>query len=114
MWGVVMRAGGHQISHIHPAAWLSGDYYPEVPDFVSAEDPEHRGWIEFGRAPEEEFPDVKPMPVEAIRPEEGLLVIFPAWFYHRTVPYPADARRISVAFDLVPAAAPDFPRLLAR
>lgn len=112
MWGVVMRAGGHQISHIHPAAWLSGVYYPEVPDFVSADDPGRRGWIEFGRAPEEEFPDVKPMPVEAIRPEEGLLLIFPAWLYHRTVPYPADLRRISVAFDLVPADAPDFRRLL--
>ena len=114
MWGVVMHAGGHQIPHIHPAAWLSGVYYPEVPDFVSGDDPEHRGWIEFGRAPEEEFPDLKPMPVEAIRPEEGLLIIFPAWFYHRTIPYPADVRRISVAFDLVPVAPPDFGRLLPR
>ena len=114
MWGVVMHAGGHQIPHIHPAAWLSGVYYPEVPGFVSEDDPEHRGWIEFGRAPEEEFPDLKPMPVEAIRPEEGLLIIFPAWFYHRTIPYPADVRRISVAFDLVPVAPPDFGRLLPR
>ena len=114
MWGVVMHAGGHQVPHIHPAAWLSGVYYPEVPDFVSGHDPEHRGWIEFGRAPEEEFPDLKPMPVETIRPEEGLLLIFPAWFYHRTIPFPADARRISVAFDLVPVAPPDFRRLLGR
>ena len=112
MWGVIMHAGGHQIPHIHPAAWLSGVYYPDVPDFVSAEDPEHRGWIEFGRPPEESFPDLKPMPVEAIRPEEGLLIIFPAWFYHRTIPFPADGRRISVAFDLVPEAPPDFGRLL--
>ena len=112
MWGVIMHAGGHQIPHIHPAAWLSGVYYPEVPGFVSEDDPEHRGWIEFGRAPEEEFPDMKPMPVKPIRPEEGLLIIFPAWFYHRTVPYPADVRRISVAFDLVPVAPPDFRRLL--
>ena len=114
MWGVIMHAGGHQIPHIHPAAWLSGVYYPEVPDFVSDGDSEHGGWIEFGRAPEEEYPDVRPMPIDAIRPEEGLLLIFPAWFYHRTVPYPADARRISVAFDLVPAAPPDFRRLLGR
>ena len=114
MWGVIMHAGGHQIPHIHPAAWLSGVYYPEVPDFVSDSDSEHRGWIEFGRAPEEEYPDVRPMPIDAIRPEEGLLIIFPAWFYHHTVPYPADARRISVAFDLVPTAPPDFRRLLGR
>ena len=114
MWGVVMRAGGHQIPHIHPAAWLSGVYYPEVPDFVSADDPERCGWIEFGRPPEAEFPDVKPMPVDAIRPEEGLLIVFPAWLYHRTVPYAGAARRISVAFDLVPSDPPDFRRLLAR
>ena len=114
MWGVVMHAGGHQIPHIHPAAWLSGVYYPEVPGFISADDPEHRGWIEFGRPPEEEFPDVRPMPVDAFRPEEGLLIVFPAWLYHRTVPYPADVRRISVAFDLVPSEPPDFGRLLRR
>ena len=114
MWGVIMHAGGHQIPHIHPAAWLSGVYYPEVPEFVSAQDPEQGGWIEFGRPPEENYPDVKPMPVEAIRPEEGLLIIFPAWFYHRTIPFPADARRISVAFDLVPEAPPDFGRLLGH
>ena len=114
MWGVVMHAGGHQIPHIHPAAWLSGVYYPEVPGFVSSEDPEHRGWIEFGRAPEEEFSGLAPMPVEAIRPEEGLLIVFPAWFYHRTIAYPADVRRISVAFDLVPVAPPDFGRLLGH
>ncbi len=112
MWGVVMHAEGHQIPHIHPGAWLSGVYYPQVPDFVRADDPEHLGWLEFGRPPEGEFPDVKPMPVDAFLPEEGLLVVFPAWLYHRTVPYPADARRISVAFDLVPSDPPDLRRLL--
>ena len=114
MWGVVMHAGGYQIPHIHPAAWLSGVYYPEVPDFVSEGDPGHHGWLEFGRAPEEEFPGLAPMPVEAVRPEEGLLIIFPAWFYHRTIPYAPEVRRISVAFDLVPEAPPDFGRLLGH
>ena len=114
MWGVVMHAGGHQISHLHPAAWLSGVYYPEVPDLVCEDDPEHHGWIELGRAPEEDFPGLAPMPVDAVRPEEGLLLVFPAWFYHRTISYPADVRRISVGFDLVPVAPPDFGRLLGH
>lgn len=114
MWGVIMHAGGHQIAHIHPAAWVSGVYYPDVPEFVREDDPEQYGWLEFGRPEEGEFPDVKPMPVAAIRPQEGMLVLFPAWFYHRTVPYPHNARRISVAFDLVPARPPDFERLLDR
>ena len=31
VWGVVMQESGHQVPHIHPAAWLSGVYYVEVP-----------------------------------------------------------------------------------
>ena len=29
MWAVVMETAGHQLPHIHPAAWLSGVYYAE-------------------------------------------------------------------------------------
>lgn len=40
----------------------------------------------------------------AVRPREGLLLLFPSYFYHRTLPFRADAPRISVAFDAVPLA----------
>ena len=52
MWGVVMHAGGHQTSHIHPASWVSGVYYPRVPASVSPAADSQAGWIEFARTPD--------------------------------------------------------------
>jgi uncharacterized protein (TIGR02466 family) len=101
VWCVVMERGGHQIPHIHPSAWLSGVYYPEVPDVIRDGDgPE--GCLEFGGA-ERPFPSKLSPRVVRVRPAEGLLVLFPSYFYHRTVPFDGAGRRVSVAFDLVPA-----------
>ncbi len=36
-------------------------------------------------------------------PEPGLLVIFPAWYAHRTWPTGKDSERISVAFNAIEA-----------
>ncbi|MCH9673399.1 MAG: tetratricopeptide repeat protein [Gammaproteobacteria bacterium] len=100
IWGVVMRDGGHQIPHIHPAAWLSGVYYPQLPTFMKHADDGELGWIEFGQSPEE-FHHRKPMPTRTYRPEEGRMFLFPGYFYHRTVAYDRDEVRISIAFDFV-------------
>lgn len=103
VWAVVMHADGHQVPHIHPAAWLSGVYYVEVPDSIHAEDPDHAGWIEFGRPPEDIH--AKHLPeVRLIKPEPGLMLLFPSYFYHRTVPLQGSAQRISIAFDVMAAA----------
>jgi uncharacterized protein (TIGR02466 family) len=37
---------------------------------------------------------------ELIRPQAGLLVLFPAWLSHQVRPYHGDRARISVAFNL--------------
>jgi len=99
VWSVVMEAQGHQVPHIHPA-WLSGVYYPRVPPVVSAGADRHAGWIEFGR-PGVMIPATVEPEVRAYRPEEGLMVLFPSYFYHHTVPYEADEQRISIAFDVL-------------
>ncbi len=36
-----------------------------------------------------------------IRPETGLLVLFPSFFWHRTIPFQGGGKRISIAFDLI-------------
>lgn len=101
VWCVVMERGGHQTPHIHPSSWLSGVYYPEVPEAIrTGTGPE--GWLEFGDA-DRPFPSRLAPRVTRIRPVEGLLVLFPSYFYHRTVPFDGPGRRISVAFDLFPA-----------
>lgn len=102
VWGVVMDEDGHQVPHIHPSAWLSGVYYVEVPASIREDDPARAGWIEFGRPPEDIRARHEP-DVAYFRPEPGLMLLFPSHFYHRTVPLAGSARRISIAFDIVPA-----------
>ncbi|WNJ99852.1 putative 2OG-Fe(II) oxygenase [Thalassospiraceae bacterium LMO-JJ14] len=100
-WGVVMDEDGHQVAHIHPAAWLSGVYYAEVPDSITDDDPERAGWIEFGRPPEDIHAHHAPV-LRLFKPEPGLMILFPSHFYHRTVPLKGRSRRISIAFDIMP------------
>lgn len=102
IWGVVMQAAGHQIPHIHPAAWLSGVYYAKVPDVVAETDDARAGWIEFGRPPAHFHNRAEP-PVRSVKPEPGMMVLFPSYFYHHTVPFEAEGTRLSIAFDLMPA-----------
>lgn len=97
VWGVVMNEQGHQISHIHPTAWISGVYYPKVPRLGG--ESARAGWIEFGR-PGREFPFSFVPQVRSFCPEEGLLLLFPSYLYHRTVPLDTHLTRISIAFDL--------------
>lgn len=103
IWCVVLQRGGHQLPHIHPEAWLSGVYYPQVPAAirvpVDPDDPS--GCLELG-ADDLSGPTLVPPILIRFRPAEGLLVLFPSYFYHRTVPFNADGTRISVAFDLMP------------
>jgi hypothetical protein len=38
--------------------------------------------------------------VRFYRPEEGLMFLFPSYFYHRTVPFESEQLRVSIAFDI--------------
>src|SRR5262249_29827336 len=79
MWAVVMEGQGYQIPHIHPYAWLSGVYYARAPAFIAAA-ADHAGWIEFGE-PLPEFRCKTPPALRLVRPEEGLMLLFPAYFH---------------------------------
>lgn len=100
MWAVVMETEGHQLPHIHPSAWLSGVYYVQLPETLGPKQEDAAGWIEFGLAPDElrSSPD---MPVRLVEPVEGRMYLFPSYLYHRTIPFPGDHRRISIAFDVL-------------
>jgi hypothetical protein len=102
IWGVVTRGPGRQIPHIHPSAWLSGVFWAELPEPLGpSEDP--RGWLQLG-GPDRPLAGVT-FPVRSIQPRVGWVALFPAYAYHHTVPTGADAARISVAFDVLPAPA---------
>jgi uncharacterized protein (TIGR02466 family) len=99
MWANILESEGFQVPHIHPSGWLSAVYYVRVPGVVRSDG--HAGWIEFGEPYTDIFHSVRPETL-ALRPEDGLLLMFPSYFYHRTLPFHSDEQRISIAFDIVP------------
>jgi len=105
LWGTVLGAQGHQVSHVHPDGWLSGVYYAAVPPSIDS-DPNAEslnGWIEFGRS--QAYPKAEVVPeTKTFEPVEGRLYLFPSYFYHRTIPFESDEKRVSLAFDLMPRA----------
>jgi tetratricopeptide (TPR) repeat protein len=101
-WAVVMEGQGYQVPHIHPQAWLSGVYYASIPSAVAADSGDHAGWIEFGE-PLPEFRCRAAPELRLVQPAEGLMLLFPSYFHHRTLPFRASEHRISFAFDVVRA-----------
>ena len=101
LWGTSLGSQGHQSAHIHPSAWVSGVYYAQIPQEISTGGDDRQGWIEFGAAPSTYVLERDP-PVRLIAPREGTLVLFPSYYYHRTVPFEGKRRRISIAFDANP------------
>ena len=98
-WGVVLEGAGNLAPHIHLEGYLGGVYYPLMPDVVS-DDEKKAGWFELGRPPSELPLKAEPR-IKLIKPEEGLMILFPGYYYHATVPFKSGQQRISVAFDVV-------------
>jgi len=100
MWSVRLKPGGYHVDHVHLQGWLSSACYIETVPPRGRE-----GWIRFGQ------PGVKTIPpLEAehyVEPKPGMLVLFPSYMWHGTVPFSGPARRLTFAFDLVPGPAID-------
>jgi uncharacterized protein (TIGR02466 family) len=99
IWAIVLEGEGYQVAHIHRAAWLSGVYYAKVPAIVN--EGGNDGWIEFGEPGPEYHWSAMPE-TRIFQPDPGLMVLFPSYMFHRTIPFESDETRISIAFDLVP------------
>lgn len=100
-WGLIQRRDEYEEGHIHPQGWLSGVYYVSIPSIVSAAG-RGPGCIEFGppSAIARDMPELAP--TRRYVPEEGMLLLAPSHYQHRTIPSGVDRHRISVAFDVVP------------
>lgn len=102
-WGVITQERGFEHWHIHPEGWMSGVYYVAVPRAVQ-EGQDEGGCIAFG------ISDALMGEAAAqaygrhlLRPQPGLLALFPSQTYHRTFPHGQSERRICVAFDIWPS-----------
>lgn len=94
-WSVKLAPGGFHTNHVHPQGWLSSAYYVELPP---VDDTSRDAWLKFGE------PGLRvDLPAEHfVRPEAGMLVLFPSFFWHGTVPFHEGGGRLTAAFDVIP------------
>jgi len=98
-WSVRLHTSGFHTNHVHPRGWLSSACYIELPDSMSDQRTEE-GVLTFGEPSLVTTPTLNPE--YSVRPSVGMLVLFPSYFWHGTVPFCSDQPRLTVAFDAVP------------
>ncbi|MHB1541276.1 MAG: 2OG-Fe(II) oxygenase family protein [Steroidobacteraceae bacterium] len=98
-WSVRLRNRGFHMSHVHPRGWISSAFYVQLPDIMAAGGTDE-GVLTFGK------PGIITTPAldseYTARPAAGMLVLFPSYFWHGTVPFESPQPRMTVAFDAVP------------
>lgn len=98
-WSCRLSEQGYHTNHIHPQGWISSCYYVSLPQAVHTSE-DQQGWIKFGET------NLKlgsrERVARCIQPQEGLLVLFPSYMFHGTVPFSSAETRTTIAFDVVP------------
>jgi tetratricopeptide (TPR) repeat protein len=97
-WSVRLRPGGLHANHIHGEGWISSACYLDLPDAVGRDG--SQGCIRFGE------PGVSTRPPlsseHEVTPRAGMVVLFPSYMWHGTVPFEGSQSRLTAAFDIVP------------
>jgi hypothetical protein len=99
-WSVRLHSGGYHTSHVHPRGWISSACYIQLPDSMRTSQTTD-GALSFGSPGMLTTPGLGAE--FSVRPEVGLLVLFPSYFWHGTLPFHSEQPRLTVAFDAVPA-----------
>ena len=87
-WGVFLNSGGHQKLHTHPEAILSGVIYLKTSAETESKECEDGNIV---------FPSPSPL---SIAPHEGLMILFPSYLPHATIPTKKDNERACIAFNI--------------
>jgi uncharacterized protein (TIGR02466 family) len=99
-WSVRLRSGGHHADHVHANGWISSACYIALPPGMGAREGDRAGWLRLGKPP---VPTLPPIAADHfVKPEAGLLVLFPSYMWHGVEPFEADSPRLAVAFDVAP------------
>ena len=98
-WAAVNRNGHYNTTHVHPMATWSGVYYVDAGD----EAPDARAAVlEFAHpiiaSVMSFFPGVLPS-ARVVRPETGMIILFPSYLQHSVRMYQGERPRISVPFN---------------
>ncbi len=98
-WSTRLADCGFHTNHVHPTGWISSAYYVAVPDAVK-NDAEGQGAIKFGEPSFDAH--IKDAVQRKVEPRPGLLVLFPSYMWHGTIPFRSEQIRTTVAFDVAP------------
>lgn len=100
IWSIRLASSGYHINHVHPQGWLSSACHLRFSEPKDADD--KSGWLTFGE------PGVPTRPKlgaeHFVRPQKGVMVVFPSYMWHGTVPFVGTTTRLTIAADSVPAA----------
>jgi uncharacterized protein (TIGR02466 family) len=101
-WANVNRAGDYNMFHLHPGNHWSVVYYvatgtlnPDTPMNGRIELRDPRPAANFARMPG--FNSGQPL---LIRPQPGMMLVFPAWIEHGVHPFYGEGHRISIAINV--------------
>ena len=98
-WANFLKAGDYQSNHIHNLGWMSGVYYVDLPELEN-ENVENEGFIEFNRAGYGLPHFGKEEGIKLIKPETGMIIFFPSYVWHGTIPFSGSKNRVSISFDI--------------
>jgi len=85
---------------VHPEGWIASACYIALPAEIAA-GAGGSGWLRVGRQGSPTAPRLEAE--HFVKPEPGLLVLFPAYLWHGVEPFASDSPRLTVAFDVVPS-----------
>tara|TARA_B100000795_G_scaffold132485_1_gene98853 strand:+ start:147 stop:485 length:339 start_codon:yes stop_codon:yes gene_type:complete len=98
-WANFLETGGYQSNHIHNNGWMSGVYYVSIPQ-SETEVAENAGWITFNRSGYDLPHFGGEYGIKKIRPVPGMLILFPSYVWHGTIPFSGTKSRVSISFDV--------------
>lgn len=97
-WSMKLGHKGFHVNHVHPAGWISSACHIRPP----ADDPDHpkAGWLKLGEPGCITLPALEPE--HYVKPQAGVMVIFPSYMWHGTVRFHAGPPRVTIAADFGP------------
>ncbi len=101
-WANLNRRGDYNRSHTHSGNHWSGVYYVDPGEAVA--DRPLSGTIELidprPAVNVYDIPNVPQVSTWTIRPEAGMMLLFPSWLRHGVLPYEGTKERLTVAFNI--------------
>lgn len=99
---VISHRQSHVAPHTHACTWAGVLYYAAVPGSVRRGDNGKAGCMEFSPPLHKTAMDEGIWPSRLVRPQPGMLVIFPGYAYHQVHATEDAGERIVVTVDLYP------------